>query len=958
MSEPAGVRGRGEQAGIEDEVASRLLPLVHDLAVELHPRLRQRLVVELASDLDRDLGFDSLSRAELLVRIDQAFSIRLPDELIGEAETPRDFVRAIVAAGPAAAAAAPAGRVAVPLADLAAAAEMVPTSAETLLEVVQAHLRAHGERPHVILRHGEDDEEAISYADLDRAARAVGHGLLEGGLRAGDRVAIMLPTGAEFFHAFMGILYAGGVPVPIYPPFRKAQVEDHLRRQAGILRNAGANVLITNPEIRQVGSLLHGLAEGLRKVETVARLKAGGRLRGPIAATAGTTALIQYTSGSTGDPKGVVLSHANLLANIRAMGEALDADASDVFVSWLPLYHDMGLIGAWLACLYYAVPTVIMSPLYFLADPVRWLRAIHQHRATLTAAPNFAFELCLRGARDDDLRELDLGSLRMVANGAEPVSPGTLAGFAERFAPFGFHPEAMAPVYGLAENAVGLAFPPVGRGPVIDRVDREALSRGGTAKPARADDPTALEFVTCGRPIPGHQVRIVDPGGRELPERQEGRLQFTGPSSTVGYFESEEKSRELFDGEWLESGDRAYIAGGDIFITGRIKDMIIRAGRNIYPHELEELVGKIDGVRRGCVAAFASPDPNTGSERLIVVAETRLKEADELDELRRRIAAAAVDLLAQPPDDIVLPPPHTLPKTSSGKLRRSSARALFENDALRRRGHAFWWQLARLILAGGGHRVRRAGQALSALVYAGYWWSVLALFVALVWLPVLGLPRRGWRHAIVRLAARGFLRSVGMRPAVTREAAVPDGGLVYVINHASYLDMVVLSAVLPGALSFIAKGELTGQILVARFLRNLGTLFVRRIDPRHGIEDTAQMLAAAAAGERLVWFPEGTLTRMPGLLGFHLGAFMVAAEGGVPAVPVALRGTRSILRDGQWFPRCGTLEGRLGRALTAREGGFSEAIRLRDSAREFILEHSHEPDLAHEQVDFRTFATE
>ncbi|MGH6833708.1 MAG: fatty acyl-AMP ligase, partial [Methyloceanibacter sp.] len=466
------------------------------------------------------------------------------------------------------------------------------------------------------------------------------------------------------------------MPVPVNPPFRRAQVEDHLRRQAGILRNAGASLLIIGSEIRNVGQLMLGLAEDLRHVETVEALSRAGAIEQPLPAGPDTMALIQYTSGSTGDPNGVVLTHANLLANIRAMGEALDASSSDAFVSWLPLYHDMGLIGASLGTLHYGVPTVIMPPLAFLADPGRWLRAMGRHRATLSAAPNFAFELCCKNVRDEDIEGLDLSSLRMLVNGAEPVSPATIARFTARFAKYGFPPNAMAPVYGLAENSVGLTFPPVGRGPIVDRVQRSALSRDGQARTAQPGDATALEFVACGRPIVGHEVRIVDEADVELPERTEGRLQFKGPSATRGYFRNDEKTKALFDGEWLESGDQAYIASGDVFITGRIKDMIIKAGRNIYPHELEELVGGVEGVRKGCVAAFPSTFAGAGTERLVLLVETRLTDPSKIEALRNSIIEVTKTQLDIAPDEVVLAPPRTVPKTSSGKLRRSAARTL------------------------------------------------------------------------------------------------------------------------------------------------------------------------------------------------------------------------------------------------------------------------------------------
>jgi len=259
----------------------------------------------------------------------------------------------------------------------------------------------------------------------------------------------------------------------------------------------------------------------------------------------------------------------------------------------------MGLIGAWLGPLYAGAKCCIMSPLSFLAHPQSWLWASHRYRATISAAPNFAFELCLRQIDDSDLSGLDLSSLRFVANGAEPVSIHTLRRFIERFSRFGFSPGAMAPVYGLAECAVALALPPPGREPLIDRVNRQALSRRGVAEPASINDPDAIEIVACGRPVPGHEIRIVDEAGREVQERREGRLQFRGPSATSGYFHNEAKTRELFRHGWLDSGDQAYIANGDVFITGRIKDIIIRAGQHVYPQELEEAIGDLAGAVKG-----------------------------------------------------------------------------------------------------------------------------------------------------------------------------------------------------------------------------------------------------------------------------------------------------------------------------------------------------------------------
>jgi acyl carrier protein len=497
--------------------AEAILSHVRELALELHPRRKHSLRITLDSALDRDLGFDSLSRVELLLRLERAFGISLPEQLLASAETPRDLWRALLSAGDA-------GRQGPSSAQIMRAAaleelEGTPHTARTLPEMLDWHVLSHPQRPHVYLYGDGDEPEAITYAALADGARALAAGLQARGLLPGQTVAIMLPTGRDYLFSFFGILLAGGIPVPIYPPLRPSQVEDHLRRHAGILANARAVLLITVAEARRVARLLKAQVEALRDVVAPDELAAPAEAFKGCAVRGQDVAFLQYTSGSTGQPKGVILTHANLLANIRAMGEAVQADSTDVFVSWLPLYHDMGLIGAWLGSLYFSTPLVLMSPLAFLTRPQRWLWTIHKHRGTLTAAPNFAYELCLSKVDDRDLEGLDLSSLRMALNGAEPVSSHTVRYFSDRFAPYGLRPQAMAPVYGLAEAAVGLAFPPPDRGPLIDRIQREPFASLGRAVPAEASDPHLLEFVACGQPLPGYQIRIVDAAGRELPEQ-------------------------------------------------------------------------------------------------------------------------------------------------------------------------------------------------------------------------------------------------------------------------------------------------------------------------------------------------------------------------------------------------------------------------------------------------------
>ncbi|MGI9357590.1 MAG: AMP-binding protein [Rhizobiaceae bacterium] len=930
----------------DPEVVMELLRIVHSVAKELHPHLRPVEETNLDSDLERDVGLDSLGRAELVLRLNKAFKVRLPDQLLEDADSPRDLLTALQAAGP--------QTEHLSARALPKAAQLprieIPSTATTLIEALDFHVRAHGDRPHLQIWIAEGEDDRISYAKLHDAAREVAFGLIDARLTRGERVGIMLGTDAAFFEAFIGTLYAGGIPVPMYPPFRRSQVEDHLRRQAGILRNAQASFLIIGEDMQELGSLLFGLTDDLKHIQTVAKLRRGGAIDAPLPVSAKTTALIQYTSGSTGDPKGVVLTHANLLANIRAMGTMLEASSADVFVSWLPLYHDMGLIGAWLGSLYYGAYAIIMPPLAFLADPARWLRTISRNRATLSAAPNFAFELCCKNIRDEDIVGLDLGSLRIIVNGAEPVSPLTIKRFSERFSSYGFQPEMLGPVYGLAENSVGLAFPPIGRAPIVDRISRSALSRDGVARPTDASDETALTFVACGRPIPHHEIRIVDDADHELPERMEGRLQFKGPSATAGYFRNQEKNRTLFCGEWLESGERAYVASGDVYITGRIKDMIIKAGRNLYPQEIEGLVGEIEGVRKGCVAAIASKDSDTGTEKLVLLVETRLMDPQEKEQLIQRINESCTVVLDMPPDVIELVPPRTVPKTSSGKIRRAAARALFEAGLPVLRERRLRMQLIVLAISGIRGQARRLLRRIGGLAYACYWWVLLVTLAAISWMIVMVLPKREWRHFIVYITARWFLWLTGLALRLNVVSELPAHSAVLVANHSSYLDSLVVVAAFPGNLTFVAKEELARQWIAGPFLKRLGTLFVRRALASEGLEDIETQLAAARAGERVVSFPEGTLMRMPGLLGFHLGPFLIAAKSDRPVVPIAINGTRSILRGGQWFPRHGNITVHIGEPLMSEGSDFSAAVRLRDDARSIILAASGEPDLVHEQI--------
>jgi len=941
-----------------------LIAIVEELAEELRQGTIGRAGLTLSSSLDRDVGLDSLGRVELLARIERRLGVHLPEQIAVEAQTIGDLLQALHRAGESLA---PPSSTQSHRSDAASIAA-TPQNAQTLVEVLRWHVATHPDRTHITLLSGDDREEGMSYRELFEEAETSAAALQYRGLKPQEAVVIMLPTARAYFSSFFGVLLAGGVPVPIYPPARMNQLEDHFKRHRTLLQNCQASMLITIAEARGFARLFQAQSDTLRAVVTTDDLAArhGHCDTPPI--TAEHVAFLQYTSGSTGNPKGVVLTHANLLANIRASGCALQAESTDVFVSWLPLYHDMGLIGAWFGTLYHATRLVIMSPLLFLARPQRWLWAMHRYRGTLSAAPNFAYELCLRRLLDRDLEGLDLSAWRAALNGAEPVNPNTVRRFCERFAPYGFRREAMAPVYGLAEATLALAMPPLGRGPLIDRIEREAFMNEGVAVEAGHTAPTpnvstistsgnVLEFMSCGQPLPAHEVRIVDDGGRELPERREGRLQFRGPSATAGYFRSPAASRELIQSGWVTPGDLAYIARGEVYITGRTQDVVIRAGRNIYPHELEEAVGELPGVRRGRVAVFGSPDPQSGTERLVVVAETNELQDEARERLRVLVNTLASDLVGGPPDDLVLAPSGTVLKTSSGKIRRGACRELYEAGAIGRRQPPAWRQVARLMVATVRPALRRARRGLKSVAYGIYCWSLFALLAPIVWTLVVLLPARTWRFGAMRMAAR-FLARAARTPCTVKGAALlpPEGTpVVLCANHASFLDAYYLVGFLPRPVSFVAKAELGRRFIPRLFFSRIGTEFVERFDKQKGVADARRIADTLRRASTLLFFPEGTFSRIPGLLPFHMGAFVAAAEHGAAVIPVLIRGTRYILREGNWIPTPGPVRIEIGaaidpRALEAEAGGdaWKTALLLRTRTREYLLAHYEEPDLARE----------
>jgi len=627
----------------------------------------------------------------------------------------------------------------------------------------------------------------------------------------------------------------------------------------------------------------------------------------------------------------------------------------------------MGLIGAWLTLLHFGTPLVVMSPLAFLTRPERWLQAFHKHRGTISAAPNFAYELCVRKIADKDIQGVDLSNWRAALNGAEPVNPETLERFANRFASYGFRREAQLPVYGLAEASLAVTVPPLNRGPLIDRVERGTFTAQGRAVPAAPNDETAIAFVSSGKPVPRHEVLIVDDHGNEVVERTEGFLWFRGPSATGGYYRNPKATEALLprgaasvDGEyaWVDSGDRAYRADGEIYVTGRVKDIIIKGGRNLYPHEVEELASRAEGIRRGCIVAFGLTDEVTGTEKLVVVAETHEHDARQIATLAARVTDLVSQGLGLPPDRVELIPPGSIPKTSSGKLRREETKQLYIAGTLSASRAPAWLQIARL---GTASTLRNFGREILAgvkrgleILYGVYFIVVFVLWILPTWAMVQFFKDQQKAGRFTCSALKVLFALIGCPVLVTgKEYMETPGPKIYASNHTSYFDVLPLMVGLGVPYRFVAKIEVGHMPLIGTFLDRMGHLKFDRTDPESRLRQAEEMEEFLRNGESVFVFPEGTFTEEDGVRPFQLGAFKAAAATGAPIIPVSLAGTRKFLRDGTYLPRPTSVTITVhppiypqttGSASDHAEStGWHELIRLRDTTRDAIVRDSGEP---------------
>jgi fatty-acyl-CoA synthase len=528
----------------------------------------------------------------------------------------------------------------------------------------------------------------VGWSEIHDEARAVGAALQARGLVPGDHVAILGPTSRELITIIRGCWMAGLASMVLPLPMRMGSLDVFIDSTRGRILHGDAKLLLIDdlladfyvpaegdPPIMPMKAIMPGAPN----------VPTGDALEIP-AHDPERLVILQYTSGSTSEPKGVMIPDRVLSANIDACAEAAELNRDDAMVSWLPLYHDMGLVGFLALPMTKGVDLVQAAPQDFLAHPGNWMQWLSDHRATATAGPNFSWVLATRALKR--MKDLDLSRLTVALSGAEPVDPKAVDAFVAEASRFGFTAGGMFPAFGMAEVAIGGTFPPRRRGLVTDTVDRIVLETQRVAKPVVIHDEdelglTARQLPLLGKPVPGLEMKVVDPETfEELPERHVGELLLRGTSVTPGYYKRPDATAALFHEGWLCTGDLAYLLDGELVLCGRIKDVIIVGGRNVFPEDIERSVGPLDGVRAGNVIAFGM-EGYKGKESVVVVAEVRVSDTSgDLGEIRERIHHRTLEVCGLPPRDVMLVTPGTLPKTSSGKLQRAKCRDEYLNEEL------------------------------------------------------------------------------------------------------------------------------------------------------------------------------------------------------------------------------------------------------------------------------------
>ncbi len=537
---------------------------------------------------------------------------------------------------------------------------------------------ARDDRPLITFHGGKDGPVGLSAGELLARARRWAALFVRHGVRRGDRVVLLLPTGEAFATALLGAALCGAAPVPLATPMTFGSAAPFLRNLTAIIDNARPAVIVSIPRVIETMRTstmpafdAHVLTpkdlDDLSELEVVDAHALGRSIGGD------DVALIQYTSGTTGKPKGVVISHRALVANACAIADSLALTSSDVGISWLPLFHDMGLVGVLLTGVCHPYPMHVAAPEYFAMGAQRWMALAARVGATVTAAPNFAYEMA--ASRAGRLEDEDLSALRCALDGAEPVQPSTIRRFEAAYAPHGLARGVVLPVYGMAECTLAVTFPALGPTSNVATLERAALEQGEVRR--CREGASAQELACVGRPVAGMSVAITNAEGRPLAERALGAIRVKGTSVMNGYFRNDEATSAVLGADgWLDTGDLGFVDDGQLYVTGRAKDVIIQAGRNVYPYDLERVAVEVARLRPGAVVAMGRRNDATGTEEIVLVAETGLRDESERTSTARLLKGEILAVLGVRVAEVHLWPLGAVPKTTSGKARRRECATL------------------------------------------------------------------------------------------------------------------------------------------------------------------------------------------------------------------------------------------------------------------------------------------
>ncbi len=915
----------------------KLLLLVANFLKELGAERALRSLSVDAS-IQQDLGIDSLGKVELISRINQQFKIQLPEQVVATAETIKDLLTAIMAANPAI------RYKKNEFSPQISQSTIAFEQATNIVDLFYEYAEKTPDRPHIYFRQEDGFEHIISYSELCKRANAFAVGLQQKGIEYGSKVAIMLPTCEDFFTAFMGAFFAGCVPIAIYPPYQSHLIEEYVRRESKILQNAEAKVLITFDKADTLGKIIKSFVPCLQLVSQVKPLMIEGAFVKRTLINADDIALIQYTSGSTGNPKGIQLQHKHIMNNITAAYKRVSNCLTDSYVSWLPLYHDMGL-ASWLGMIIFGVPFTIMTPWAFLSRPENWLWAIHYHQATHSAGPNFSYELCIKKITPESIEGLDLSSWKVGFNGAEAVQANTIKNFYKKFAPYGLKQTVISPAYGLAESTVALTLPKTPRVPIIDKVKTDAFETHNRAVPATKDDKKYLEFVGVGEVIEGQEIRIVDDSNEVLPDRTIGSIQFRGTSAMLGYYNNPEATNAAFHDGWWDTGDYGYMVNKELYITGRKKDLIIKAGRNLVPEEIEDLANQVAGIRKGCTVAFGITDVFTATEKLVIVCETRETDKTKLKEMQQNVRTKVLGMKDIAADEVTLTHPGGVLKTSSGKLMRAATKKAYIDGVLTKKHHSVQWQIIKLGLSSAKSLLLSGIKGMAKVFYSTYLYVLVFLVMAPTWVLLWFLPHTTAR-AMLKCAAKLIMLLSFCRTCVlNKNTKAFDSSVIYIANHCSYIDAFVLLAYLPSNIIYVAKKELLKTPMIGSFIKKLKYLTVDRNNFNASIHDAEQIKQAIEKKRSIVIFPEGTFTASPGLRSFKLGAFKLAVDTATPLVPIAICGTRKVLRNNDKLFMPNKIKLTINTPIIPAGNSWNDVMAIKNLSRQIIAQDCGEPML-------------